>query len=371
MHTLHVVGARPNFMKVAPVVRALGARSGIQQTIVHTGQHYDANMSDVFFRELGIPEPDVNLQVGSGSHAQQTAGIISRFEAVVLERKPDMVLVYGDVNSTVAAALVCAKLGIRVGHVEAGLRSFDRTMPEEINRLLTDQLADLLFTPSEDGNENLAREGVPEHKVHLVGNVMIDTLVRLLPKAKEQMPAGVPESFVLVTLHRPGNVDDSDFMRAILHELDEISRRVPVLFPIHPRTRQRLLDFGLTANGNANLRLTEPLSYLQFLALQTRAAVVITDSGGIQEETTYLGVPCLTVRENTERPITETVGTNFLVGRDMGLLRKELQNVVDGKRKLGQVPPLWDGRAAERIADIVVSASEEFGASVVTNSVSS
>lgn len=359
MHILHVVGARPNFMKVAPVVRALATRSGVQQTIVHTGQHYDANMSDIFFRELGIPEPDVNLQVGSGSHAQQTAGIISRFEAVALEKKPDTVLVYGDVNSTVAAALVCAKLGIRVGHVEAGLRSFDRTMPEEINRLLTDQLADLLFTPSVDGNENLAKEGIPADKVHLVGNVMIDTLVRLLPRAKEQMPQGIPESFVLVTLHRPGNVDDPPFMREVLHELDDISARIPVLFPIHPRTRQRLLDFGLSAKDNANLRLTEPLSYLQFLALQTRAAVVITDSGGIQEETTYLGVPCLTVRENTERPITESVGTNILVGRDMGLLRRELRNVVAGQRKHGRIPPLWEGHAAERIADILVNEAVE------------
>jgi UDP-N-acetylglucosamine 2-epimerase (non-hydrolysing) len=355
MHILHVVGARPNFMKVAPVARALAARPGVRQTIVHTGQHYDANMSDIFFRELEIPEPDVNLQVGSGSHAQQTAGIISRFESVVLERKPDMVLVYGDVNSTVAAALVCAKLGIRVGHVEAGLRSFDHTMPEEINRLLTDQLADLLFTPSEDGNENLAKEGISPEKIHLVGNVMIDTLVRLLPKAKQQMPAGIPDSFVLVTLHRPGNVDDPDFMRAVLNELHDISDKIPVLFPIHPRTRQRLLDFGLNARANGNLRLSEPLSYLQFLALQTRAAVVITDSGGIQEETTFLGVPCLTVRENTERPITVSVGTNMLVGRDMGLLRQQLQNIALGKVKQGEVPPLWDGQAAERIADILVN----------------
>jgi UDP-N-acetylglucosamine 2-epimerase (non-hydrolysing) len=358
MHILHVVGARPNFMKVAPVVRALAHRADVRQTIVHTGQHYDANMSDVFFRELEIPEPDVNLQVGSGSHAQQTAGIISRFEGVVLERKPDIVLVYGDVNSTVAAALVCAKLGIRLGHVEAGLRSFDRTMPEEINRLVTDQLADLLFTPSEDGNRNLANEGVAAEKVKLVGNVMIDTLVRLLPKAKQQMPPGIPDTFVLVTLHRPGNVDDPEFMRAVLHELEDFSSRIPVLFPIHPRTRQRLLDFGLGANGHGNLRLTEPLSYLQFLALQTRAAVVITDSGGIQEETTFLGVPCLTVRENTERPVTETIGTNVLVGRDMRLMRQQLRDIVNGKKKQGAIPPLWDGRAAERIADILM---EEVG----------
>ncbi|HYG98965.1 MAG TPA: UDP-N-acetylglucosamine 2-epimerase (non-hydrolyzing) [Terriglobales bacterium] len=357
MHILHVVGARPNFMKVAPVVRALAARDGVNQTIVHTGQHYDANMSDVFFQELGIPAPDVNLQVGSGSHAQQTAAIISRFEEVVLDKKPGVVLVYGDVNSTVAAALVCAKLGIRVGHVEAGLRSFDRTMPEEINRLLTDQISDLLFTPSEDGNQNLAREGVAPEKVFLVGNVMIDTLVRLLPKAKEQMIPGLPERYALVTLHRPGNVDDRDFMRDMLHELSEISAHIPVLFPIHPRTRQRLADFGLTAALRSSVKLMDPLSYLQFLALQTRAAVVITDSGGIQEETTYLGVPCLTVRENTERPVTASLGTNVLVGRDMGVLRRELRNVVSGEIKRAHVPPLWDGHAAERIADVLVGAN--------------
>jgi len=354
MHILHVVGARPNFMKVAPVVRALARHSGVQQTIVHTGQHYDANMSDVFFRELEIPAPDVNLQVGSGSHAQQTAAIISRFEAIVLDKKPDTVLVYGDVNSTVAAALVCAKLEICTGHVEAGLRSFDRTMPEEINRLLTDQISDLLFTPSQDGNENLAREGIARNKVHLVGNVMIDTLVRLLPKAKAEMPSNLPERFALVTLHRPGNVDDPEFMRAVLKELTDISEALPVLFPIHPRTKQRLADFGLTVSANGHLRFVEPLSYLKFLALQTRAAVVITDSGGIQEETTYLGVRCITVRENTERPITAQIGTNVLVGRDMDAIRRELRKVSRGEVKVGRVPEFWDGHAAERIADILV-----------------
>lgn len=355
MHILHVVGARPNFMKVAPVARALAVRAGVHQTIVHTGQHYDVNMSDVFFQELGIPAPDVNLQVGSGSHAQQTAAIISRFEEVVLERTPDVVLVYGDVNSTVAAAIVSAKLGIRVGHVEAGLRSFDRTMPEEVNRLLTDQISDLLFTPSQDGNDNLAKEGVPPEKVFLVGNVMIDTLVRLLPKAKDQIPPDLPERFALVTMHRPGNVDDPQFMRAVLREFSEISARLPVLFPIHPRTRQRLIDFGLETALNGSVRLMDPLSYVQFLGLQTRAAVVITDSGGIQEETTFLGVPCLTMRENTERPITIIMGTNILVGRDLAVLARELKNVVAGFLKPAQIPPLWDGRAAERIADVLIA----------------
>lgn len=356
MHILHVVGARPNFMKVAPVFRALAGRTNVHQTIVHTGQHYDANMSDVFFQELGIPAPDVNLQVGSGSHAQQTAAIISRFESVVFEKKPDVVLVYGDVNSTVAAAIVCSKLGICVGHVEAGLRSFDRTMPEEINRLLTDQISDLLFTPSQDGNDNLAKEGVASKKVFLVGNVMIDTLVTLLPKAKEQILHDLPARFALVTMHRPGNVDDPEFMRSLLQEFSRISSQLPVLFPIHPRTRQRLSDFGLTTVLNSSIQLMEPLSYLQFLGLQTRAAVVITDSGGIQEETTFLGVPCLTVRENTERPITTTLGTNVLVGRDMAVLGRELENVIAGRQKRAQVPPLWDGHAAERIAEILTCA---------------
>jgi UDP-N-acetylglucosamine 2-epimerase (non-hydrolysing) len=343
-------------MKAAPVVRALAAHDGVRQTIVHTGQHYDANMSDIFFRELDIPEPDVNLQVGSGSHAQQTAAIMSGFEAVVLERKPDLVLVYGDVNSTVAAAIVCAKLLVKVGHVEAGLRSFDRTMPEEINRLLTDQISDMLFTPSEDGDENLIREGVAKEKIFLVGNVMIDTLVRLLPKAKAQIADDLPARYALVTMHRPGNVDDAVFMRGMLDALDEIGSEMAVLFPIHPRTRQRLAEFGLS-NGRASMRFMDPLSYLQFLGLQTRAAVVITDSGGIQEETTFLGVPCLTVRENTERPVTVTLGTNTLVGRDMNVLRQELRKVASRTNRAAQIPPLWDGHASERIAEILVAIS--------------
>jgi UDP-N-acetylglucosamine 2-epimerase (non-hydrolysing) len=340
-------------MKAAPVVRALAAREGTRQSIVHTGQHYDVNMSDVFFRELEIPAPDVNLQVGSGSHAQQTAAIMSRFEPVVLERKPDIVLVYGDVNSTVAAALVCAKLLVKVGHVEAGLRSCDRTMPEEINRLMTDQISDMLFTPSKDGNENLAREGVSAEKVHLVGNVMIDTLVRLLPSAKNQIPSELPKRYALVTMHRPANVDSEDFMRGFLGTLSEVGHQMPVLFPIHPRTRQRLADFGLQMTSN-HLRFMDPLSYIQFLALQTKASVVITDSGGIQEETTFLGVPCLTVRENTERPVTVEVGTNVLVGRDMQRLREELEKVVSGTPKPAQIPHLWDGHASERIAKVLL-----------------
>jgi UDP-N-acetylglucosamine 2-epimerase (non-hydrolysing) len=350
MKILHVVGARPNFMKVAPVIHALAGRPEAQQCLVHTGQHYDANMSDIFFTQLQIPAPDVNLEVGSGSHAQQTAEIMKRFEPVVLERKPDIVLVYGDVNSTVAAALVCSKIGIRVGHVEAGLRSFDRTMPEEINRMVTDRLADLLFTPSEDGDFNLKNEGTPEDKIFQVGNVMIDSLVRLLPAAERCPRNGYPERYALVTLHRPSNVDNSQTLKSILESLIEINENLAVVFPVHPRTRQRVSEFGLKAD---KLHLLEPLPYVEFLALQSRAAVVVTDSGGIQEETTYLRVPCLTLRENTERPITVSLGTNVIVGQDRKKLSSELTRIVVGKAKKGTIPPLWDGKTGERIADIL------------------
>ncbi len=350
MKVLHIVGARPNFMKVAPVLNALKSREHVVQTLVHTGQHYDANMSDVFFEQLGILAPDVNLAVGSGTHARQTAEIMTRFEPLVLERKPDIVLVYGDVNSTVAAALVCAKLGIRVGHVEAGLRSFDRTMPEEINRLVTDQLADVLYTPSEDGDINLQREGIPAAKIFRVGNVMIDSLVKLLPVAQQLSKNGLPERYALVTLHRPANVDDSATLKSVLQSLLEVNRDLSVIFPTHPRTRQRICDFGLNAQ---QLQLLDPLPYVDFLALQSRATVVITDSGGIQEETTYLGVPCLTLRENTERPVTVSLGTNVLVGCDPDKLRSELSLVLAGKAKKGTIPPLWDGHTAERIAALL------------------
>ena len=353
MHILHVVGARPNFMKAAPVLAAFRRHSGVTQTLVHTGQHYDRNMSDVFFEQLEIPAPDVNLEVGSGSHAQQTAEIMSRFEPVVLAKKPDVVLVYGDVNSTMAAAVVCSKLLIPVGHVEAGLRSYDRTMPEEINRLITDQLADWLFTPSEDGDRNLVREGIKPEKIHRVGNVMIDSLVRLLPLAMKCEKNGLPERYALVTLHRPSNVDDGNVLRNILECFDDVSTEMGVVFPVHPRTRQRIHDFGLNAT---NLHLLEPLPYVEFLALQSRAAVVLTDSGGIQEETTYLGVPCLTLRSNTERPVTAEIGTNTLVGNDMTKLRTELSRILEGNGKRGTIPPLWDGHASERIAEVIVQA---------------
>jgi UDP-N-acetylglucosamine 2-epimerase (non-hydrolysing) len=350
-HILHVVGARPNFVKAAPVLRALAQR-GIRQTLVHTGQHYDRNMSDVFFSQLEIPEADVNLGVGSGSHASQTAEIMQRFEPVLLAYKPDIVLVYGDVNSTVAAALVCSKIPVPVAHVEAGLRSFDRTMPEEINRMVTDRLSDLLFTPSEDGDLNLLREGTPAEKIHRVGNVMIDSLVRLLPAARNCSSNGFPDRIALVTLHRPSNVDNSENLRCILESLRQVSERIDIVFPVHPRSRQRIADLGITTS---KLHLHDPMPYIEFLSLQTRAAVVITDSGGIQEETTYLGVPCLTLRKNTERPVTVSLGTNILIGEDPTRIASELDNILDGKIKQGAVPPLWDGNAGQRIADVLQS----------------
>lgn len=354
----HVVGARPNFMKAAPVIAALAQKTGVEQQLVHTGQHYDANMSEIFFRELGLPEPDVNLDVGSASHAVQTAEIMKRFEQIVLERRPDWALVYGDVNSTVAAALVCAKLLIPVAHVEAGLRSFDRAMPEEINRLLTDRMADILFTPSADGDEHLLREGLDNEKIHLVGNVMIDTLIRLLPEAEKRWPSLRQrlslERYGLITLHRPSNVDDPVMLRKILKALNDIGRELPLIFPVHPRTRGRIAAQGLE-HLTVHMQLIDPVGYLDFLALQTRAAMIITDSGGIQEESTYLGVPCLTVRENTERPITITVGTNILVGQDMTRLRSEAGKILRGEAKKGAVPPLWDGQAGERIAAVLTA----------------
>ena len=375
LRILHVVGARPNFMKAAPVVRALSTRADVGQIIVHTGQHYDPGMSEVFFQELSIPRPDVNLEVGSGSHAEQTAEVMKRLEPVLLERSPDLTLVYGDVNSTVAAALVCSKLLIPVGHVEAGLRSFDRTMPEEINRLITDQIADLLFTPSEDANENLDREGVPPSRVRFVGNVMIDTLCRSLPEAMARWPveglrptrlcplgleAALAEGgrFGFATLHRPSNVDDPPVLREILAALGEVSRSLPLVFSVHPRTLAAMEALGLeqTAPG---LFPVAPVGYLDALSLQARATVVITDSGGMQEETAYLGVPCITVRENTERPVTVSIGANVLVGRDMALLKAEVGRAAGDAFKRGETPPLWDGRSAERIADAILDWWEE------------
>lgn len=355
MHVLHVVGARPNFMKVAPVHAAFRKRAGVRQTLVHTGQHYDANLSDIFFEQLGIPRPDVSLEVGSGSHAVQTAEVMIRFEKTILERQPDLVLVYGDVNSTVAATLVCAKLGTKLAHVEAGLRSFDRTMPEEINRLVTDQLADMLLIPSEEAIGNLLREGVAREKIHFVGNVMIDTLRSLLPQARMPEIPGLGDKYALVTLHRPSNVDEPETLKRILATLTRISEQLQIVFPVHPRTKARIQSMGYQFENSTRIFGIPPIGYLECLALQQKATVVVTDSGGLQEETTALGVPCLTVRENTERPITITHGTNTLVGTDMELLTSEVNKILTGHGKGGRVPPLWDGSASERIADIVLN----------------
>ncbi len=345
-------------MKLAPLARALGGRSAVQHVIVHTGQHYDADMSDTFFQELGIPRPQHNLEVGSGSHAVQTAAIMLRFEPVCLAVKPDVVLVYGDVNSTVAAALVAAKLGIRIAHVEAGLRSRDWAMPEEINRVVTDRLADLLFTPSRDADENLRAEGVPEDRIQFVGNIMIDSLVasldaaRALAAPRRHGVEGHP--YVLVTLHRPGNVDSPDTLSELLGALTALSADAPVLFPVHPRTRARIQALGWRAPAGARLQFLDPLPYLELLSLEVAAGLVVTDSGGLQEETTYLGVPCLTVRPSTERPVTCTQGTNRLVAaRRDAILSAARAAVSDGTRRSVTIER-WDGHTAERIAAVLV-----------------
>ena len=341
-------------MKVAPIIAALRDRNGVRQILVHTGQHYDARMSDVFFRDLGMPNPDIHLGVGSGTHAQQTARVMTEIEPTLLGERPDMVVVAGDVNSTLAVALTASKLQIPVAHVEAGLRSRDWTMPEEVNRVLTDRLSDLLFTPSRDGDENLVKEGIDPARIHFVGNVMIDSLRAALPRAGESRIHERLEvrrgGYALATLHRPANVDAPEALRPLLEALAEVARDIPVLFPIHPRTRSRLpADFR--AEG---LKLVEPLGYLDFLALLADARLVMTDSGGIQEETTALGVPCLTLRENTERPITVSVGTNLLVGTDPARVVPAAREVLAGRVRKGGLPELWDGNAAQRIADLLV-----------------
>lgn len=357
MKILHIVGARPNFMKAAPVLFALKKHPQIEQLLVHTGQHYDECMSDIFFRQLGMPQPDINLDVGSGSHAVQTAEIMVRFERVLLTQKPDWLMVYGDVNSTIACALVAAKMGVKVAHVEAGLRSWDRSMPEEINRVLTDQISDLFFTPSTDGDENLKREGIVPEKIHFVGNCMIDTLVRLLERARKPAIDGLEGRFALVTLHRPSNVDAPEELKRIVRTLSELGEEIPVVFPIHPRTRQRLAG-AADAPPGPGLHLIEPQGYLEFLWLEQHAAMILTDSGGIQEEATFLKVPCLTIRENTERPITCDLGTNILVGRDMERLKREARRILGGEKKASTLPPYWEGNAGERVARVMAGVAD-------------
>jgi len=370
IHLACVVGARPNFMKMAPILRALRAFPEVRPILIHTGQHYDPQLSDVFFQDLEMPRPDVHLNVGSGTHAQQTARIMEKMEEVLLGGPPDgdrfeRVVVVGDVNSTMAAALAAVKLHIPVAHVEAGLRSFDRSMPEEINRLVTDSVADMLFVSEPSGVENLRREGHPDDQIHLVGNVMIDTLRALLPRARnlDTLPRLElePSQYAVVTLHRPANVDQRDTLAGLLEVLADVACRLPVVFPIHPRTRQRIESFGLghLLDGQLyqrrGLKALPPLGYLEFLALTSQAKVVITDSGGLQEESTALGIPCLTVRPNTERPITVSEGTSTLVGNDPAKLRRSLEDVLAGRYKTGRCPDLWDGKAAERIASVLVN----------------
>jgi UDP-N-acetylglucosamine 2-epimerase (non-hydrolysing) len=362
-----IAGARPNFMKVAPLIKCIQARNGdgghngrpVTFRLVHTGQHYDEKMSNIFFSELGIPAPDINLGIGSGSHAIQTANVMARFEPVCERERPDWVVVVGDVNSTMACTLVCAKMGIKVAHVEAGLRSFDRTMPEEVNRIVTDALGDLLLTPSADANENLKREGIPDGKIRLVGNIMIDTLVENLDKARRRNTCKVlglgERAFVYVTLHRPSNVDRRETLNGIMVELIRLSRQMPVVFPMHPRTRKMLSEFGVSVSDAPGLKILDPIGYHDSLCLAEHACFVLTDSGGLQEETTFFRTPCLTLRPNTERPVTITLGSNRLTS--LSRLRQDIEDVLHANERAGTVPPLWDGQTAKRTMDQIVAAS--------------
>ena len=365
LKVINVAGARPNFMKVAPLVAAMKRRAHeFQSILVHTGQHYDAAMSDAFFRDLEMPEPDIDLGVGSASHAVQTAGIIQAFEPYVINEKPDWVVVVGDVNSTMACSIVCAKLDVKVAHVEAGLRSRDRSMPEEINRLLTDQIADLLLTPSLDANENLRAEGIPDDRIRLVGNIMIDSLNANLERSRKSnilAEMGLRDrAYALLTLHRPSNVDQKATFARILEALEEIAKRLPILFPAHPRTRRMIDELGLTERAESikDLTLFDPVGYVDFLNLQSNAKLILTDSGGIQEETTVLGIPCITLRENTERPITVEMGTNTLAGTDTAKIVAAANRALEkplNKTAL-RIPPLWDGKTADRVLDALLAA---------------
>jgi UDP-N-acetylglucosamine 2-epimerase (non-hydrolysing) len=364
MKIVNVVGARPNFMKIAPLMAEYRRQGGIEPVLVHTGQHYDEQMSDLFFRQLEIPEPDVNLGVGSASHAVQTAEIMKAFEPVCLQYKPDAVLVVGDVNSTIACGLTAVKLGIKLIHVEAGLRSGDRSMPEEVNRILTDAISDLLFCTEQSGVDNLLASGVEKEKIHLVGHVMIDTLVKNIEKARQssnileelKLRFGLGmDSFAVLTLHRPANVDDTAVFKRIVAALEVISGDMPVVFPVHPRTRKNIAGtvIGERLEKNKNICMVEPLGYFDFLKLMSSAVIVLTDSGGIQEETTVLKIPCITLRDNTERPVTAEIGSNQVAGTKTEAILAAYRNVMDGKWREPKIPPLWDGRAAERIVAVL------------------
>jgi len=382
MKIISVVGARPNFMKIAPIIKAIekhnksigDSRLAICHLLVHTGQHYDVNMSKLFFEDLGIPEPEIYLGVGSGSHAEQTARIMVEFEKVLLREKPDLVIVVGDVNSTIACALTAVKLHVPVAHVEAGLRSFDRTMPEEINRILTDAISDYLFITEKSAEANLIREGRSKEKIHFVGNVMIDTLLKNREKAdKSQILPALnlrPKNYAVLTLHRPSNVDIKETFKRILEALEDIQKHVKVIYPIHPRSRNRLEEFGFskrfdflsincqpsTLNGFV---MIDPLGYLDFLKLMSESKFVLTDSGGMQEETTILGIPCISLRKNTERPITVEEGTNIVVGTNKDKIVGESLKIINGNKKEGRIPKFWDGKAAERIVDILLTQKYE------------
>ncbi len=353
-----VAGARPNFMKIAPIWREFQKYSDeFECMIVHTGQHYDVNMSDSFFTDLELPKPDISLGVGSGTHAEQTANVMVAFEKICLDQSPDMVIVVGDVNSTIACTIASAKLNIPVAHIEAGLRSWDRTMPEEINRLLTDSVSELLFTPSQDADENLLKEGHPPEHIYRVGNIMIDSLISFQPKARATATCDslglIPGSYGLITLHRPSNVDEKDSLRMIMNTLVDVASSIDIVFPVHPRTRKNLDTYGLLeiAEKHPKIKLLDPVSYLNFMDLLMNAKFVLTDSGGVQEETTYMGIPCLTLRQNTERPITVSEGTNELVSLEN--LKTHIVEACDGNWKKGSVPELWDGITASRIIKII------------------
>lgn len=356
---ISVVGARPNYMKVAPIHRSFQEyKNQVQHLICHTGQHYDANMSKIFFEELELPKPDFYLGVGSGTHAEQTAKIMIEFEKVLLDTKPDLVIVVGDVNSTIASSLVSVKLGVKVAHVESGLRSFDRTMPEEINRILTDQISDLLFVSEKSGLENLKKEGIDDGKIFFVGNTMIDSLIYYLPKIEKSEILDKlklqPKQYITVTLHRPSNVDNPENLRLIFQQFEKIAEHFKVVFPIHPRTK-RVLEFSGIQNTNENILLIDPLGYIDFIKLVKNSKLVLTDSGGIQEETTYLKIPCLTLRDNTERPITCEVGTNKLIGKNYNKIAEECFNQIKNPKQNSQIPPFWDGLTSKRIVEKIVN----------------